>query len=156
MVVATKATTPWIHLCVDLSKINAYIDLWHESILDVKREIYKLKGYKYFLDLDLSGALKQVYISKATSEKLSVQTINRQLRPLYLPERCSPGSHVLSKVVRELFGHLGNWCICIFDNILIAGNTHQECYDRLEQFLKIAKEKSMYLKLSKTWLGSKR
>ena len=62
---------------------------------------------------------------------------------------------MLSKVVRELFGHLGDWCVCIFDNVLIAGDSHEEICERLELFLKVAKEKNVYLKLSKTWVGFK-
>ena len=53
LVVASKGSEPWIRLCINLQRVNKYIDFGHEPIPDVKQTLYKLLVCKYFLELDL-------------------------------------------------------------------------------------------------------
>ncbi len=155
LVVASKGSEPWIRLCINLQRVNKYIDFGHEPIPDVKQTLFKLSVCKYFLELDLRNSYHQIPITKTTGDRLSVQTPWGQYRPKFLPEGVSPGSHVLQRCVREIFSSLGEWCLCLFDNVLIGGESYRQCYERLALFLERAERYNVYLKFDKTYLGFK-
>eukprot|EP01039_Chlorochromonas_danica_P011569 gene11569-12955_t len=52
LVIAPKATKPFIRICGDYSPINKYIHIPHETIPQVQHELSKMLRFKVFLDLD--------------------------------------------------------------------------------------------------------
>ena len=54
LVVAPKATTPYVRMCGDYRWINQYILIQHEWIPNVLDNLQKLKGFKYYIDIDLT------------------------------------------------------------------------------------------------------
>lgn len=153
LTVAPKATEPFIRLCVNLRKINSYVEFGHFPIPNVKGTLHSLLPYKYFMDIDLKSSFHQMKLSEDASMKLSVQTPWGQYRPLFVPEGLCQASQNLQECMSQMFGGLGDWCHILFDNILIGADTHADMLEKLEKFLAKAEQYNVYLKLEKSWFG---
>jgi hypothetical protein len=153
LVIAPKATTPFIRFCGDYVAINKYINIGHYPIPNVQYNLEKLAKYSLFMDIDLQNAFHQVRLHPETSERLSVQTPWGQVQPLFMPEGIGPASGVLQKVVSEIFAPFEEWTVVIFDNILVLAHDYKDGYEKLEKILDRCIERNVYLKFSKTWLG---
>ena len=155
LVVASKATAPFIRLCVNMRKVNQYIEFGHQPIPNVQSTLQSLLPYKYFIDLDLRSAFHQILLDFDTSQRLSVQTPWGQYRPKFLPEGVNAATGILQKAMQDIFGDLGDWCYLLFDNVLLGGTSYKDCYEKLAIFLQRAAEFNVYLKIEKSWLGLK-
>ena len=153
LVVADKATDPFVRLCGDYRWVNNYVLLQHGWIPVVQVALEKLKGFNYYIDLDLSNAFHQFRIDFETSEVLALLTPEGTLRPKFLPEGVAPASAILQTKMMELFSGFDEWLLVIFDNCVIGGNDMDELMDRYELFIARCQEKNIFLKLSKSYFG---
>ena len=153
LVIAPKATAPYIRFCGDYVKTNTFIETHHGFIPVVEYELHKIKGYTCFLDIDMTNAFHQMKLAEKTSERLSVVTPWGQFRPLFMPEGVAPASILLQDVMRSIFSDFAEWAVIIFDNILLLANDFRDAYDKLDRFLDRCAERNIVLKMSKSYLG---
>ncbi len=106
LVVAPKATYPFIRLCADYRIINKWILCPQFPIPDVRKELEKASGFTIYCDLDMSNAFHNIRLDPLTSTLLSIQCPTEQLEPMFMPEGCSPASGVLMSVVYTIFEEL--------------------------------------------------
>ena len=154
LVIAPKATKPFIRFCGDYVSINRYIKIHHYKIPMIRHELERIAKHKVFLDIDMTNSFHQIKVTAATSERLSVQTPWGQFQPKFVPEGIGPASFLLQEIVMNIFGDL-EWAIVIFDNILILADDYQDAYVKLEKFLDRCIEYNIVLKFAKSWLGLK-
>ena len=152
LVIAPKATKPFIRFCGDYSTLNNFIPTGHYNIPTIRHELDKIIGYKIYLDIDLTNAFHQIPLHPDLAEKLSIQTPWGQYQPKFMPEGIGPGSAVLQETVRTLFGEY-DWAIVIFDNILILATDYQDAFSKLETFIEKCRKHNVILKFAKSWLG---
>jgi hypothetical protein len=152
LVIAPKATKPFIRFCGDYVTINKHTPSPHYTVPNVRHELDRIIGYKIFLDIDLTNAFHQIVLHPDTAEKLSVQTPWGQFQPRFLPEGVSPGISILQETVVKLFSDF-EWALCIFDNILLLAYDFQDAYQKFDMFLDRCIKHEVVLKFSKTWLG---
>ena len=88
-----------------------------------------------------------------TRRRLSVVTPWGQVEPLFLPEGVGPASFILQETMNRIFSDFGDWCIFIFDNLLVLATDYEDAYIKTEKVIDRCKEYNLYLKFSKTWLG---
>ena len=150
---AAKATAPFVRSCGDYRWVNAHIRMRHAFIPDVREELQKLSGFKYFCDFDLTNAFHQFKLDKKTSELLSIQTIEGPIRPLFMPEGISPASAILQKHVREIFKDFAHDSLIMFDNLTIGAHTLDELFDKQKRFFDKCMEYNIFLKFSKSYFG---
>ncbi len=154
LVIAPKATPPYIRFCGDYSvKINQHIRVHHGYIPHVENEIQRVMGYKVFGDFDLTTAFHQIKLGPVTSARLSVVTPWGQFEPVFMPEGVAPASIVLQDVMRKIFEDFADWSIVLFDNILIMGYDFKDLYGKIEIFLKRCEERNVILKMAKSFIG---
>ena len=153
IVIAPKATKPFIRYCGDYVLINQYIIVGHYPIPNVQYSLEKILKFRIFLDIDLANAFHQIRIGRVTSARLSVQTPWGQVEPLFMPEGIGPATGKLQQVVSEIFAEFDEWCIAIFDNLLVLAYDYDDAYRKLEIILDKCIERNVYLKFSKSWLG---
>jgi hypothetical protein len=153
IVIANKATPPYVRFCGNYVAINVYILANQQPIPQVRYELHKLIGFKLYLDLDMANAFHQLKLGDRTSNLLSVSTPWGQYRPLFLPEGVKVATGILQSVVREIFADFAEWTIIIYDNFLILANDYQDAYDKLVRVLNRCIERNLVLKMSKSWLG---
>lgn len=153
LVIAPKATKPFIRFCGDYVAINKHIEIGHYPIPHVVYSLEKIRQFKVFLDLDWANSFHQVKLATNTSKRLSILTQWGLVRPLFMPEGIGPASGILQRVVSDCFADFGDWSIAIFDNLLLLAHDYQDAYMKLQKVLDRCIEKNIYLKFSKTYLG---
>lgn len=154
LVVAPKNSPPFLRFCGDYSVfVNKYIETGHYPIPHVFRMLEKISRFEYFFNADLTNAFHQNVLHPDTARKLSVQTPWGQVQPKFLPEGVPPGSGVLQKVVEDVFRGFEEWTICIFDNLLVLGNSLSDIYDKTVLILRRCDERGVVLKMKKSYIG---
>ena len=154
LVVAPKATAPFIRLCGDYRPVNPFVSIPQEPIPHVQQALTKAAGWKIFVDLDMTNSFHQIPIDDESSNLLSVSTPWGLFRPLFLPEGVGPASGILQSIVRRVFKDFEEWTIVIFDNFLILANDYQDAMLKLEKILQRCKENGLVLKMKKSWIGT--
>ena len=155
VVVAKKATAPFIRIVGDYRRVNKFCRVPKHQIPDVIEELHKLVAFDVYHDLDLTNAYHQVPIAIETARKLSLQTPYGQVQPKFMPEGVSPAAMVLNAVMQEIFRDFMDWMIVIHDNMLVLSRGYEEAYVKLEKVLERCRERNLYLKLSKSRFGIK-
>lgn len=151
LVVAPKATSPFVRICGDYVWINKHIVSPHHYIPHVQHELELAAQAKFYLDLDMAHAFHQIPLGPHTSRMLSVATPMGLKRPVFLPEGVSPASGILQKTVMSLFSHL-DWVIALFDNILIPCDSLEDALVKLKIVIDICYTNKVVLKFSKSYL----
>jgi hypothetical protein len=153
LVIATKATSPFIRICGDYVEVNKYVVIPQVPIPNVQQELEKMLNFTVFVDLDWVNSFHQFRLADKTSSLLSVQTPWGLFRPKFMPEGVGPASGILQNAARELFADFSDWTISIFDNLLVLAHDYEDAYRKLELILDRCIERSVFLKFSKSWLG---
>jgi hypothetical protein len=135
MVVAAKATPPFVRIVGDYRVINKFVKVFHFPIPNVIHEIHKVMRFSLYSDVDFMNAFHQSRLSPESSAYLSVQTPFGQYQPKFLPEGVAPASGFLMAAVTEIFIDMMEWIVVIFDNLLILAMDFQEMYEKVEKVL---------------------
>ena len=126
LVIAPKATAPFIRFCGDYRWLNEMVVLPQAYIPHVQHEIEKAMGFTFFLDIDMTNSFHQMVLSAETSRRLAVQTPWGLVQPRFLPEGVSPASGYLQSYVMEMFKDFSEWSIVIFDNLLLLAHNEED------------------------------
>ena len=153
LVVASKATAPFIRCCGDYVEYNKGIETIHYPIPNVLNELNKIKNFKLFGDVDMVTAFHQMPIGPETSRLLSVQFPSGQFQPKFMPEGVSPASGHLQRLVSEVFHDFEEWMVVIFDNLLILAHDGQDLYNKTKKVLQRCVDRNVFLKFSKSHFG---
>lgn len=153
LVIAYKATHPFIRFCGDYRVINKYISIPQQPIPIVQYELVKASKFMVYADLDMANSFHQLPLSDEFSNLLSVQTPWGLVRPKFLPEGVGPASGILQHIVREIFKDFEEWTIVIFDNFLVLANDYDDLYQKCQKILRRCREKRIVLKMKKSWFG---
>ncbi len=153
LVIASKATAPFIRLCGDYRPVNIFISIPQDFIPIVQYELIKAAQFKVYVDLDMANSFHQIPLSEEFSKLLSVKTPWGLFRPKFLPEGVGPASGLLQNIVRDIFSDFLEWTIVIFDNFLVLANDYRDAYEKLKKILCRCREKGIVLKLKKSWIG---
>ncbi|MDO8094970.1 MAG: RNase H-like domain-containing protein [Candidatus Brocadiales bacterium] len=153
LVIAPKATKPFVRFCGGYTWVNKFIEVGHYPIPHVMRSLEKIANFKYFIDLDLCNAFHQFKLGEVSSERLSIQTPWGCVKPRFMPEGVGPATGILQKYMEEIFSDFDPWSIVLFDNILLLCDTYEDGLVKLEKFLDRCIEKNIVLKFSKSFIG---
>jgi hypothetical protein len=151
IVLATKATAPFLHFAGDYSIwVNKYMLTRHWPIPNVKYSLEKIQMFKLFGDVDLTNGFHQLPIDEWTSKLLSVQTPWGTVRVRFLPEVVPQGSGLLQEIMTDIFGEYDEWMIVIFDNLLILAYDYADMQAKVRTILTRAVEYNLVFKMKKT------
>ena len=155
LVIAPKATKPFIRFCGDHREVNKWVKTGHYPIPRPILAIERMRVFKCYVDIDWTNSFHQLRLSKRTSEILSVQTPWGQFEPKFMPEGVGPASGILQSTVAEIFNDFSEWSVCIFDNILIGGFDYQDLFTKMKQVITRCIERNVCLKMAKSWFGKR-
>ena len=156
LVIAPKATAPFIRFCGDYRVVNDYIKIPQEPIPNVPFALSKAANFPIYVDLDMTNSFHQLPLSSESANLLAVQTPWGLVQPRFLPEGVGPASGYLQKTVSKIFADYDDWIIVIFDNFLILAKDYQDAYEKLQKVLKRCDEFKIVLKLKKSYIGVKK
>ena len=74
LVIAPKATKPFIRFCGDYRWLNAYVLKTQAYIPRVQYEVEKAMGFKIFLDIDMTNSFHQFPLTATSSQRLAIQS----------------------------------------------------------------------------------
>jgi hypothetical protein len=153
ILVADKATPPFVRICGDYRTVNKYVMLPQVTIPNIRNEIYRARKYKYFINLDLANGFHNLPITKATAEALALATEWGLYQPKFMPEGVRSAPQEFQRIMRQVFEPMRDSAIVIWDNILVLCNTKEEVREKLLEVLNICKKHNIILKMSKTQIG---
>ena len=153
LVIAPKATAPYIRFCGDYREINAYLDIPQQPIPIVVHELTKASGFKIYVDMDMTNSFHQIPLAPSSSDLLSVQTPWGLYKPSFLPEGVGPASGILQSLVREIFKDFADWTVVIFDNFLILADDFNDAFLKMTKVLQRCQDFGIILKMKKSWIG---
>lgn len=153
LVIAPKATKPFIRFCGDYVAVSKYIITGHYPIPRVQQSLEKIINFPIKLDFDLTHSFHQFMLDPISSARLSVTTPWGQFQPLFLPEGIPPASGFLQSYMDRIFAEIMDYAIVIFDNLLVLATDYQDAFVKVNQVLDICIRHNLYLKFPKTWLG---
>ena len=153
LVIAPKSTAPFVRLCGDYRVCNQYIKPNNYYIPHIMKTLEKAAGFKYFIDADLKSAFHQIKLGENTSRILSIVSPFGCVKPKYLPEGVTIGSHKLQAAVMSVFHDMEDFVVAIFDNILICCHSVEDGINKLERVIRRCHERHVILSFSKTWVG---
>ena len=139
--------------CGDYRKVNQHVEQRHWAIPYVRDQVTRAAGFSVFAESDLASAFHQIPIGPHTSNVLTVSTPFGMFRPKFMPEGVAPASAILQQVMDSIFFEWRDWCIVIFDNLLVCGHDYLDLYNKFEKVLHKCTEKNIKLKLSKSNIG---
>ena len=156
LVIAPKATAPFIRFCGDYRRINEFITIPQHPIPVVAHELAKASQYKVYVDLDMTNSFHQIPLSDQASQLLSIQTPWGLVRPKFLPEGVGPASGLLQSIVRDIFNYedFQDWTIVIFDNFLVLADSYEDAAIKLERVIARCAEYGVVLKMKKSFIGA--
>ena len=155
LVIAAKATAPFLRFCGDYRVVNKYIKIPQTPIPIPVHELQKAAKFHIFIDIDMANSFHQIPLSSEFSDLLSVKTPWGLVRPKFLPEGVGPASGLLQDIVRTIFHDFEDWTVVIFDNFLICADDYDDAYVKLEKVIERCSEFGVVLKLKKSWFGVK-
>jgi transposase InsO family protein len=161
MLVAPKATDPFIRLVTNYAWLRPYMAIPQYPIPRVKEELERIKAgdpvtgrpFTCFVDADMCASYHQLLLDAASSELLAVSTPWGNVKPRFLPEGISPASGILMETVTEIFKELKDNSLVLFDNILLMGTSPEDLVEKFTRMLEICKKHNLILKLSKCHLN---
>ena len=153
LVVAPKATPPYIRFCGDYVQMNKHMEVGNYTIPNVRHELAKIINFPMYLDIDLTNAFHQIPLHEETSARLSIQTPWGQYEPKFMPEGIAPATGILQETVKSIFDDIEEWAIVIFDNMLILCTDAQDAFQKFRIVVEKCAERNLVLKMSKSWLG---
>ena len=153
ILVADKATPPFVRICGDYRNVNKYVMLPQVTIPNIRNEIYRAREYKYYLNIDLANGFHNLPITKDTAEALALATEWGLFQPKFMPEGVRSAPQEFQRIMRKVFEPMKEHTIVIWDNILVMCNSLEEVASRLQEVLQLCKKHNIILKMAKTEIG---
>ena len=103
IVVASKATAPYVRICGDYVKINEFIRKGHTPIHLIRSQLDRIQDYSIYADIDFKNAFHQVRIGPISSARLSVVTPWGKFQSPFMQEGTIPATGNFMEIVNNIF-----------------------------------------------------
>ena len=153
IVVASKATYPFVRICGDYRAINQYIRKGHYPIPLIRSQLDRIQAFAIYCDVDFKNAFHQVRIGPISSARLSIVTPWGQFQSPFMQEGTPPATAKWMQIVTDIFADFKDWILLIHDNMLILANTCEELFDKFKLIVRRCYKHNMFLKMEKSMLG---
>jgi len=132
--VVTPKPNGKVRVCVDLTKLNEYVQRENHPLPSVDLTLGKLAGAKYFTKLDANSGFWQIKLSESSRPLTTFITPWGRYCFNVLPYRISSGSEKFQKCMSRILEGLEG-VECNIDDVLVHAPTRELHDDRLEKVL---------------------
>ena len=153
LVIAPKATEPYVRPCGDYKYINQFSVHEQHYIPIVLDELHKAQAGRVFGDYDMKNAFHQLPLDKETSDMLSIMTPWGVFGPSYVPEGITSATGRLNTVMTDIFSDMKELIIVIFDNFLGIAKTFEHFFKIHVAFITRCAERGVILGIKKSKFG---
>lgn len=138
-----------LRLCVDYkTTVNPQLRDSHHPIPRIDETLHKLRGARFFCKLDLFKAYWHIPMDE---ESAMIQTISTHLgtfRINRLSQGIKTAPSIFHCILDQLLAPLTG-VTAYFDDIIVFGNTIDECYHRLDSCLQVLQNNNLHLNRTK-------
>ena len=155
LTIAPKKTTPFVRLCGNYKKANAFMVNRNLHIPLVRQELNKCLAFSIFAELDWKNAYHQIPLHVEDSPRLALQTIWGNVEPLFLWEGVKSASDLMENAKNTIFAHddFADWTVALFDNILILATSFTDLTTKLQRIMARAVHFNLVLNIEKSRIG---
>ncbi|KAL0832340.1 hypothetical protein ABMA28_001773 [Loxostege sticticalis] len=137
-------------LCVDYRALNSKTIKEHYPLPRVEDQIDNLRGYKYFITLDLASGYYQIPIAPTSQNKTAFVTPDGQYEFTRMPFGLANAPSIFQKTINKMLKSSKDCeAYAFMDDIIIPANSINEGMERLEKVLKLIRDAGLTLKVSK-------
>jgi hypothetical protein len=149
-----------IRLCVDYTRLNAYITSPATPIPKIFEMVQDISEFCYYAEVDLSKAYRQLRLDKFSAELLSYVTPFGQFAPRTLTEGIRSAPHIFTHVINEILfdrcklssRHFKTY----FDNVYVCAQSPEELKQQVGVLLDACDKFNIKLKREKCTLCTQR
>lgn len=149
-----------IRLCVDYTRLNAYITSPATPIPKIFTMVQDISEFSYYAEVDLSKAYRQLKLDKFSAELLSYVTPFGQFAPRTLTEGIRSAPHIFTHVINEILfdrcrmssRHFKTY----FDNVYICAQSPEELHQHVCALFEACDKFNIKLKRDKCTLCTQR
>ena len=147
-----------VRIAIDYSVgINQFLTMPSIPIPVIRDIIGNLSQYKYYFELDLAKAYRQLVLSERSSNLLSYVTHIGQFRPITLPEGVRTAPQLFSQTMYKLLRtkhRFGKELEYYFDNIYGGANSVEDLMKVFARVINMCVQENIKLKLEKCTIVS--
>ena len=151
-IVATLKKTGDVRLCVDLRKLNQFVDKERYIIPAIEDIIANLNGSVKYSSLDAAGAYWQLPLSEKSRDLTTFITPQGRYHFNRLPYGITSASEIHQRKMMEILGGM-NGVEIYQDDVIVHGKTEDEHDKRLEKVINIIKDSGLRLNKKKSLFG---
>lgn len=150
-----------VRICIDCKvTINRFVETEHYPLPRLDDTLVGLNDCRVFCIIDLAGAFSQLKISDKSKEYLTINTQKGLFQYTRLPYGVKSAPAIFQEKIDKILGKIDK-TKCYFDDILVGGETFEECkknleivFERLSKFnVKIRTEKCKFFQNKVEYLG---
>lgn len=126
-------------IILNLKNLNQYVDNCHFKMETLKSALLLVKSNCWFSALDIKDAYYSVKIHPDSRKFLRFRWENRTYQFTCLPMGLASAPRVFTKIMKPVFSELrkfGHLNVIYIDDVLLLGNTKNECEDNLKATIK--------------------
>ena len=156
VVVAPKATDPFLRVCGDYRWLNQFILKPHWPIPSVKEAMQILQKGNIYGEADITNSFHQLRLTPRAMELLSVSIPKHGCySPTKMPEGVSSASEHLQRIMTQIFEDFiqQQWLLVIFDNIVVVAMDVDDLLAKSKLFFERCKTYNLFLKFKKCTFG---
>ena len=132
--VVTPKPNGQVRICVDLTKLNNFVQRENHPLPSIDTTLGKLAGAKYFSKLDANSGFWQIRLAESSKKLTTFITPWGRYCFNVLPYGISSGSEKFQKAMSRILESLEG-VVCNIDDVLVWGTTQEEHDQRLDTVL---------------------
>ncbi|XP_041451297.1 uncharacterized protein LOC121404945 [Drosophila obscura] len=137
-------------LCVDYRRLNKLIKKENFPVPNIEERLQEAKRFKYFSSLNLNSGYYQIEVAPESRKFTAFITTDGLYEFKRLPFGLKTAPAVFNRLMAELQKRVQKGdMIHYMDDILIASQTFDEMYEKLERILQVLQECGLTLNLDK-------
>lgn len=137
-----------LRICLDPTNLNANIRREHFHIPTFEEISAELAEAKWFSTLDANHAFWQIKLTEKSSDLVTFGTPFGRYKFMRMPYGISSASEIFQRCFMEMYGDVEGVSVYI-DDVIIWGRNKMEHDKRLEEVLKIARDRNLKFNLNK-------
>lgn len=148
IVIVPKASGE-LRICMDCKvTINPYVIMQHYPLPRMEDICANMANSSWFCVIDLKGAYQQIVVSEKSREYLTINTFKGLFRFTRLPFGVNVAPKIFQSIMEQILGGLSQ-VFCFIDDIIVCGQSEEECKSKLFEVLSRLDQHNVSLKLEK-------
>jgi hypothetical protein len=149
LVIAPKPAPDMVRLCGDYTWTKKWLRMIHWSYPDPKDSLDRLKGMRFFDEIDFWHSFHQWRLAPEDQQKLAVLTPWGTFGPKFLPMGVAPASALEQSGYERIFQDCKDFLLIIHDNVLSMARSVEELHANRIRIFEAASRHNVKFRMNK-------